>query len=642
VTCIFAFVLGASVLGFASTADAARGDCGQPVSNGTGPVASDCLGILNTAVGFLICTHDCLCDVDGSGATVATDALACLNRAVGNSIELACTSCGVPVLEGLDPSKSLILPITIQAAYNDDTMFFRVGWEGDRGDTHDYIHYTGGAWQREGFPRRETQSTIDNDPARGPTNRTSNIYESRLTFMVDDPNGPNAVAGFAEYGCYLTCHDDSRAMPTWDTATDRSKYLNDGTAGSLDLWHRRLHRANPLGASDDQFVSVIPMGAEDTGGRIRDAGSGPWQTNNIDMNGNPTFAIDPSTSVGRFAFPFEGVFTDALRIFRRDDAVELGNSPIAVGIDFLDAVGMGYVPQEGDTIPRRRLRTPTESAGDISGFGTTFTPSAGDPLFGHWDLNTQRLLDTGNPDDTALAPGGVYTIAFAVHTGRVTVRDHYVGFPMRLSLGGGSADIEAVSIAGSGRDTLPDFSDTVTFPVVTENLFLPGIASLEFLNGDNTGLTYIDPETSNPVDQNHAGAAGLLTQGLGCRDCHTAANTDSFDPPQAGGFDAGSMEALAPQRGGVSTPTPIPPTVSTTTTTTLGGGVDPIAGRDDYDARCAFCHRAGSHDASGDFSDLAGDGDKLVMDLGALDEFMDGLFMTQQEIDNMAAWLDAL
>jgi hypothetical protein len=45
---------------------------------------------------------------------------------------------------------------------------------------------------------------------------------------------------------------------------------------------------------------------------------------------------------------------------------------------------------------------------------------------------------------------------------------------------------------------------------------------------------------------------------------------------------------------------------------------------------------------SGDLSDLAGDGDKLVMDLGALDEFTDGLFMSQQEIDNMAAFLDGL
>ena len=537
---------------------AGEGDCGQPVSSGISPVATDCLFLLNVAVALETCTYDCICDVDASGGITATDSLACLNRAVGAPVLLSC-ACATPVLEGLDADKSLVLPATIQTAYNDDTMFFHISWEGDRGDTHDYVHYTGGLWQREGWPRRDAQATIDNDPARGPTNATSTVYESRVTWMVDDPSGPNAVPGFAEYGCYKTCHDNSRAMPEWDSATGLTKYINDDESGSLDLWHHRLHRANPIGAADDQFVSLIPMGAEDSGGRIRDEGTSVWQTNNIDQDGNPTYAIDSSTSNGLFAFDFNAVFTDPVRFFSAPDAMLLGPGPVAAGIDFSEALTAGYVPQEGDTIPRRRLRTPDGSAGDITSFGTTFTPSAGDPLFGRWRSNTQRALDTGNADDTALAAGGVYNVGFAVHTGRVTVRDHYVSFSYTLSLGGGAGDIQAVQIAGSGTGTLPDFSDTATYPETALNLFLPGIASEEFLNGENTGLVYIDPETASPVDQNHAGATALLTQGLGCRDCHTAADSDTFDPVNPGGFDAGSMEGLVLQRGGVNTPTPIPP-----------------------------------------------------------------------------------
>ncbi len=148
----------------------------------------------------------------------------------------------------------------------------------------------------------------------------------------------------------------------------------------------------------------------------------------------------------------------------------------------------------------------------------------------------------------------MYNIAFAVHTGQVTVRDHYVGFAMTLSLGGGPADIEAVQIAGSGNQP-PDFSDTQIFPITDVNLFLPGIASLEFLLDENAGLVYIDPVTEQAVDQIHAGADGLLTGGLGCRDCHTAAAMGEPAPPL---FDAGSMEALIPLRGGVNTPTPLP------------------------------------------------------------------------------------
>jgi hypothetical protein len=461
-----------------------------------------------------------------------------------------------PALVGLDPQKSMILPITVQAAYNDDTMFFQIVWDGDPGDYHDYVHYTGGAWQQEGAPRREAQSTIDNDPLRGPTNRTSTIYESRVTFMIDDPTGPNAVPGFGDLGCYLTCHDSSRAMPTWDPSTDVTKYLNDDTAGTLDLWHHRQARANPLGNSDDQHVTVVPPGGE-AGGRFGDAGTSPWQTNNI-VQGVPTYALDNTDPVtgGLFAFPFAGLFTDPLRAFRRDDAVEDGAEPVAVGIDFATAITRGYVPSEGDTIPRRRLRTPTGSRGDITGFGTTFTAAQGDPLFGTIASNTQRLLNTGNPDDTALVVGGVYNIAFAVHTGQVTVRDHYVGFPMTLSLGGGAADIEAVQVAGTGRDVLPDFSNAQTFPVNDINLFLPGIASLEFLLDQNVGIEYIDPATGQPVDQMHGGATFMGTNG--CRDCHVAATGDPFLPVNMGGFPAGAMETLAAQRGGVSTPTPVP------------------------------------------------------------------------------------
>lgn len=462
-----------------------------------------------------------------------------------------------PELLGLDANKPVVLPLRVQVAYNDDTAFFQLSWEGDRGDVHDQVHFTNGAWQNEGWPRRDAQATIDNDPVRGPTNATSTIYESRVTFMLDDPNGPNAVPGFLEFGCTITCHDNSRAMPTWrESDGEVTKYLNDDVAGTLDLWHHRLARANPIGFSDDQHVTQIPEGGEE-GGRFGDEGDSPWQVNSI-VDGNPTFAVDPSTTDGLFAYPFSEVFTSPLRSFAREDSAELGPTPVPVGIDFSQAVDMGYVPQEGDTIPRRRLRRPTGSRGDITAQGTTFTPSAGDPLFGRWHSRIQRRLDTGNADDTALTDGGVYNIAFAVHTGMVTVRDHYVSFAYTLSLNGGDADVQAVKIPGNGPDEAPDFSDTAAFPVTELNLFLPGISSYEFLTGQNAGLEYVDPATGQAVDQVHAGAT-LLAQGLGCRDCHTVTSAETFDPPNAGGFPSGAMQTLVPQRGGVNTPTPIPP-----------------------------------------------------------------------------------
>ena len=74
----------------------ASGTCGQPLSKGSRPTASDCLFILKAAVGGLPCDL-CTCDVDGSGRVTATDALLCLKVAVGQSLPLDCPTECTPV-----------------------------------------------------------------------------------------------------------------------------------------------------------------------------------------------------------------------------------------------------------------------------------------------------------------------------------------------------------------------------------------------------------------------------------------------------------------------------------------------------------------------------------------------------------------
>ncbi len=71
-------------------ADAVRGDCAQPVSNGDGPVATDCLYILRAAVGLESCSPECICAVRGTVPAVASDALSCLVMAVGGPDTRAC------------------------------------------------------------------------------------------------------------------------------------------------------------------------------------------------------------------------------------------------------------------------------------------------------------------------------------------------------------------------------------------------------------------------------------------------------------------------------------------------------------------------------------------------------------------------
>lgn len=72
---------------------AALGDCSQPVTNGAGPTATDCLHILQASVGLASCSPECICAPKGSLPIAATDALICLAAAVGQSPALSCP-CG--------------------------------------------------------------------------------------------------------------------------------------------------------------------------------------------------------------------------------------------------------------------------------------------------------------------------------------------------------------------------------------------------------------------------------------------------------------------------------------------------------------------------------------------------------------------
>jgi len=73
-----------------SGALAARGDCAQPLTDGAGPAATDCLYILKAVVGTQTCSPTCICAPTGSDVPHASDALLCLLAAVGQPVTLEC------------------------------------------------------------------------------------------------------------------------------------------------------------------------------------------------------------------------------------------------------------------------------------------------------------------------------------------------------------------------------------------------------------------------------------------------------------------------------------------------------------------------------------------------------------------------
>lgn len=83
-----AAVASAAVLLPYNTAPAA--ECGQPVSGSGAPALSDCLYILQAAIGTVVCDPECACAVKGTLPASAQDALLCVKVMIGLADGFAC------------------------------------------------------------------------------------------------------------------------------------------------------------------------------------------------------------------------------------------------------------------------------------------------------------------------------------------------------------------------------------------------------------------------------------------------------------------------------------------------------------------------------------------------------------------------
>ncbi|MFN2374956.1 MAG: OmcA/MtrC family decaheme c-type cytochrome [Candidatus Binatia bacterium] len=88
------FVLSSALI-LATQASAFLGDCGQPVTRGVDPTATDCLFILKVSVNIETYAPPCVLDTNSNGDVTATDALVCLSSVVGGPLLAECP-CPIP------------------------------------------------------------------------------------------------------------------------------------------------------------------------------------------------------------------------------------------------------------------------------------------------------------------------------------------------------------------------------------------------------------------------------------------------------------------------------------------------------------------------------------------------------------------
>ncbi|RDB43078.1 hypothetical protein DU490_09585 [Halomonas sp. DQ26W] len=362
------------------------------------------------------------------------------------ALGLAWVTQGNGVVEN-DPERNiwipdeLTMPLQVQAAFSDDEVYFRYRWPAERPHIlHDVLVREGDQWVRKGSGM----------PGPNP----DGFHEDRVAMLMDDGSVPQ----FARYGGYMTVgagaagftdeapEEVTKSIPAtrmdlgdWASRQAPETLQAQREAGYfLDLWHWRAHRSNPLDVSDDQWVGEARSG---------DEGRSSYSTNWDGDAGEPLWMFSPELA-DSVAMRWEDIESGALDFDSQYYLAEAFAVPFDPDHDW----------QEGDVIPRRLLREPADSRGDIRVHGE------GRWADGYWDVTLARALDTGSPlDDKILRDQGLYSVAFAVHRDATGGRWHKVSHPYSLGMGRDDADLTATRFQGNSPEWSDDWFEMTLF-----------------------------------------------------------------------------------------------------------------------------------------------------------------------------------
>jgi len=337
--------------------------------------------------------------------------------------------------------KNGAVKLNVQVAYDSENAYFRAQWKTQNphpGEAYPFRRFDGKEWKPYGAQKLAAAARKGEQPG---------VYEDRFSIMIDD----GSVPGFANQGCWLTCHNGLRDAPKQPTAdqvkataffqaikkNDVRKYLPSTRAdaaaswdkgksleeiakikaagGFLDLIQWRAHRSNPVGMADDGYVLEY---------RLFDAGKNPFSSN-----------MDAKTKQPRFMYDEKKVGKKALT----EKDIRKGRTAMVPGqnaVPFDPNAGW----KEGDLVSQYVV-----SREDAAGSAADNKNAKGAWKDGTWTVVWARKLNLTNPDDKALKEGKAYNFAFAVHDDNVTSRGHFVSFPVTLGFGA-KADIQATKL----------------------------------------------------------------------------------------------------------------------------------------------------------------------------------------------------
>ena len=376
------------------------------------------------------------------GAQVVGTGGACLTCHNGQEEKLGAKLVGANPLEPTPTAgKNGAKKVDVQVAYDSQNAYFRVQWKTQAshpGEAYPALRFDGKEWKPYGNQRLNAAVRKGAQPP---------IYEDRFSMMIDD----GSVPGFANQGCWLTCHNGERdapkqpataevqanallkalkkndvrkylpatrtdALASWDQGKSLDEIAKLKAAGGfLDLIQWRAHRSNPVGMADDGYVLEY---------RNFDAGKNPFSSNKDPKTGQPKFMFDEK-KFGKKSFVLDDIRKMPTALVRERNAVPF--DPKA-----------GW--KAGDLLPQYVV-----SAADAAGSAADNKNAKGVWKDGMWTVVWARPLNLANPDDKPLKEGKSYNFAFAVHDDNMTSRGHQISFPVTIGFGAKAA-IEATKL----------------------------------------------------------------------------------------------------------------------------------------------------------------------------------------------------
>jgi hypothetical protein len=379
---------------------------------------------------------------DHPGAGMVSKGTACLTCHKGKEAKMGNKLVKANKLEPTPVTgKNGVVKLSVQIAYDGDDAYFRARWKTRNkypGEAHPFLRFDGKQWKQYGYPKLDKVVQEGKQPG---------IYEDRFSMMIDD----GSVPGFANQGCWLTCHNGERDMPnlpskaevqanpllkalkkndvrkylpmtrtdemaSWDkgkSLDEIAKLKADGVF--LDLMQWRGHRSNPVGMADDFHVLAYRNG---------DAGKNPFSSNLDKEKHQPKFMYD-AAKMGRKSIRAADIRKGNTALVRERNAVPF--DPNA-----------GW--KVGDLIPEYVV-----SGEDAKGSAADNKRAKGVWKDGMWTVVWARPRNLTNDDDKALKEGKVYNFGFAVHDDNITTRGHHISFPVTVGFGAKAA-IEATKL----------------------------------------------------------------------------------------------------------------------------------------------------------------------------------------------------